>query len=253
MDVVKIGSNNIDVLLLQSRLGGLAVDGSFGAKTEAALKEYQKSKNLIVDGICGNNTWKSFTVEKLSKSDYEKAASVLDCDVASIMAVASVESSGNGFIELVRPSILFEGHIFYKELKNNGINPSKYTTKYPNIVYRTWDKSKYKGGVKEYDRIGQAWQISPKSAMLSASIGMFQIMGKNYKLCGCASVQEMWSKTCVSEKEQLLLFCHLIANSGIDKYLRKHDWKSVAMLYNGVSYAKNGYDEKMENAYKKFK
>ena len=36
---------------------GLAVDGSFGAKTEAAVKDFQKQNNLVVDGICGKNTF----------------------------------------------------------------------------------------------------------------------------------------------------------------------------------------------------
>ncbi len=36
---------------------GLAVDGSFGPKTLAALKTFQKNKGLAVDGICGPATW----------------------------------------------------------------------------------------------------------------------------------------------------------------------------------------------------
>ena len=32
-------------------------DGSFGAKTEAAVKKFQKAKSLTVDGSCGKNTW----------------------------------------------------------------------------------------------------------------------------------------------------------------------------------------------------
>lgn len=35
----------------------LDVDGSFGANTEAAVKAFQKSKGLTVDGICGPKTW----------------------------------------------------------------------------------------------------------------------------------------------------------------------------------------------------
>lgn len=35
----------------------LDVDGDFGAKTEYALKAFQKEKKLTVDGVCGINTW----------------------------------------------------------------------------------------------------------------------------------------------------------------------------------------------------
>lgn len=37
----------------------LAVDGSFGAATLYALKNYQDQNKLEVDGYCGANTWKS--------------------------------------------------------------------------------------------------------------------------------------------------------------------------------------------------
>ncbi len=50
-----------DVKELQTRLtaAGFAcgkIDGVFGQKTQAAVKEYQKAKKLTVDGIAGKNT-----------------------------------------------------------------------------------------------------------------------------------------------------------------------------------------------------
>src|SRR5699024_5459525 len=48
---------------LQRRLNdhgaGLAVDGSFGPLTLAAVKHYQRSHDLLVDGIVGPITWGS--------------------------------------------------------------------------------------------------------------------------------------------------------------------------------------------------
>ncbi|HCF29483.1 MAG TPA: hypothetical protein DEV81_20285 [Cyanobacteria bacterium UBA11049] len=37
----------------------LTVDGFFGAKTEAAVKQYQGKNGLLVDGIVGPQTWNS--------------------------------------------------------------------------------------------------------------------------------------------------------------------------------------------------
>ncbi len=37
----------------------VAVDGSFGPQTEAAVKRYQKAYHLVVDGKVGVQTWKS--------------------------------------------------------------------------------------------------------------------------------------------------------------------------------------------------
>lgn len=39
--------------------GGWGADGRFGAATEAAVRNYQKAKNLGIDGIAGPETWGS--------------------------------------------------------------------------------------------------------------------------------------------------------------------------------------------------
>ena len=60
--VLKKGSKGLPVRRLQSRMtaynydtGG--IDGRFGAKTEAAVKELQEQAALEVDGIVGPATW----------------------------------------------------------------------------------------------------------------------------------------------------------------------------------------------------
>lgn len=47
-----------DLLNLRSK-ANLKKDGAFGPKTETAVKNYQKSRGLSVDGIAGPDTWKS--------------------------------------------------------------------------------------------------------------------------------------------------------------------------------------------------
>lgn len=37
----------------------IAVDGDYGAKTEYAVKNFQRAKKLSVDGKCGKNTWEA--------------------------------------------------------------------------------------------------------------------------------------------------------------------------------------------------
>lgn len=61
-EVLKKGSAGANVKSLQLLLNGknkagLDVDGKFGAKTETAVKNYQKAKGLEVDGHVGKNTW----------------------------------------------------------------------------------------------------------------------------------------------------------------------------------------------------
>ena len=58
--------NKNDTLYAQKLLNqkgnyGLAVDGIYGKKTEAAVKAFQKANGLTVDGILGKNTWAALT------------------------------------------------------------------------------------------------------------------------------------------------------------------------------------------------
>ena len=46
-----------DLNTLGFRTGGL--DGVFGAQTDTAVRNYQRSRGLAVDGIIGCNTWRS--------------------------------------------------------------------------------------------------------------------------------------------------------------------------------------------------
>ncbi len=45
---------------LYTETGITDADGSFGSKTTAAVKKYQKGNGLTSDGIVGPRTWKSF-------------------------------------------------------------------------------------------------------------------------------------------------------------------------------------------------
>lgn len=47
---------------IQERLG-IKIDGIFMGQSENALKEYQKSHNLVCDGVCGFNSYKSLALE----------------------------------------------------------------------------------------------------------------------------------------------------------------------------------------------
>ena len=54
--LLKYNSKGNDVKELQKALGGLVVDGIFGAKTKSKVKSFQKSKKLYQDGIVGQKT-----------------------------------------------------------------------------------------------------------------------------------------------------------------------------------------------------
>lgn len=174
--------------------------------------------------------------------------------MAAIKAVLEVETGGRGgFIAVDKPIILFEGHIFWRQLKNRGISPAKYQKGNEDILYPKWTKAYYKGGVKEYDRLERARLIHREAADSSASWGLAQIMGFNYRVCGCKSVEEFVGMMSENEGQQLELFSRFIKNNRWDVYLRNLDWKGFARHYNGAGYEQNQYDKRLERAYAKYK
>lgn len=62
MSTIKRGSRGEEVKVLQRKLN-LYPDGIFGPLTEEAVKEFQKSHKLVVDGIVGINTWAALGVQ----------------------------------------------------------------------------------------------------------------------------------------------------------------------------------------------
>lgn len=77
MTTLKFGSRGSEVKTLQQKLNelnkaGLSVDSIFGAKTEEAVKAFQKAKNLDVDGIVGPKTWAALGVTTSSTQTARK-------------------------------------------------------------------------------------------------------------------------------------------------------------------------------------
>lgn len=261
MKTIKQGYSGSETIEL-CRLLGIDERSEFDDEVKNKVKIFQKENDLEVDGIVGFNTWlrlflvdrdRKFNTGSIQNYDYDWAGKLLDCEPEVIKAVVKVETAGDGgFFEEGKPSILFEGHIFWKELKKVGIDPEKYSKAYPDIIYPKWDRSKYKGGIKEYDRLEEAIKINREAALKSISMGMFQIMGFNYASCGCKNVEEMWSRSCKSEVEQFALGLKFIDLLGYDKYLQTKDWTEFAKRYNGPEYYKNQYDKKLEIAYRSY-
>jgi hypothetical protein len=187
----------------------------------------------------------------LKFSDIEHAAKLLGVQPCAVKAVVEVESSGSGFLPDGRVKILFEGHIFWKELRKRGIDPAAHAA--PDILYPKWDRSKYKGGAAEYERLDAAALINRDAALCSASYGLFQIMGFNHKACGFDTVQGFVDAQKNGEAEQLQAFCAFIQSEKLGKFLAALDFAGFALRYNGPGYAENRYDEKLRRAYERCK
>lgn len=185
----------------------------------------------------------------LSFSDIKKAAALIGVDPCAVKAVVEVESGGSGLLPDGRPKILFEGHVFWKELKKRGIDPAPLAPEYPNAIYPKWDKTQYKGGSAEYERLNTAALVNKDAALCSASWGLFQIMGFNHLACGFDTVQAFVDAQKESEARQLQSFCAFMRSKGLVPFLTCQDWAGFARRYNGPGYANNQYDIKIQKAY----
>jgi len=270
LGVVKLATSfatsNHKAWLMQSLLNELGyplkADGLFGNKTEEQVKQFQADHGLVADGIAGKATWSELIYlgrnrisnPKISEKDYENAANDLGVEVAVVKAIKDVEAGGSGYVFSNHPTILFESHVFWKELKKRGINPSNYND--TDLLNETWNQGKthYVGGVGEHARLRKASLINSDAANASASWGLFQIMGNNYAKCGCRSVSEFVERMCKSESEQLMMFVAFIKKNNLHRFLKgkEKQWASFAAGYNGSRYKENQYDTKLMEAYDKY-
>jgi hypothetical protein len=180
-----------------------------------------------------------------------KVAKENNLEPAAVKSVIIVESGGNGFLNNKLPKILFEGHIFWKELLKHNINPKNYIKGNENIIYQKWTKQYY--SEDQYKRLEKAKLINEESALLSTSWGLFQIMGFNFKSCSYNNVFDYVKDMYISEEKHLQAFINfIISDSKGNKYnaLKNKNWKIFASLYNGPKYAENKYDVKLEKYYK---
>lgn len=184
----------------------------------------------------------------LGEKDFERAARAIGCSVAAVKAVAKVEAPKGGFLESERPTLLFEAHQFGKYTKY------RYNDSHPHLSTTTWDAARklYKGGEKEWDRFDEAQKLNREAAILSCSWGKFQIMGFNYLACGFKTAQEFVNAMFASEGRQLDAFIEYVKAARLDDELVRKDWVGFALGYNGKSYWKNRYDEKLKAAYRSF-
>ncbi|WP_026969075.1 N-acetylmuramidase domain-containing protein [Algoriphagus terrigena] len=272
MQTIKLRSRGTSVSYLQELLGKLGyqipVTGYFGDLTDAAVKSFQLKNNLVSDGEVGIKTW-TILIEKtkpavtlgdkfLSEQDLKDFAQKHDLELAAVKAVNEVESSGKGFFVDGRPKILFEGHVFWDQLKKAEIDPTTLSNaSNADVLYKKWTKSHYVGGTREYDRMEKAAGLAadPRvraAALASASWGSYQIMGYHAAKLRYASVQEFVDQMYVHERNQLEAFGRYITEFGCIAALRSKNWAAFAKCYNGSGYAANKYDIKMANAYQKF-
>jgi N-acetylmuramidase/Putative peptidoglycan binding domain len=179
----------------------------------------------------------------LSPEGLAGVAQTLSVGAASIWAVLEVETSGCGFLEDRRPTILYERHIFHRLTGgrfDDGDISSPVSGGYG------------MAGSHQYDRLNRAFALDPKAALQSASWGLGQIMGENFRDAGFGAVEDMVAAMCDSEDAQLAAVAAFISARGFASALLAQDWATFARGYNGPGFAKNQYDIRLRGEFQKF-
>ncbi len=187
----------------------------------------------------------------MQPEDVATVAAEIGVEEAALRAVLSVESAGSGFDKAGRPKALFERHHFFKHLKAKPVELDQAVAM--GLAYPKWGEKPYpKGSDAVYAEIAAAYDIDADAALLSTSWGLGQVMGSNFKMVGCASVDQMVKQAMDAEVSQLRHMAGFIKTSGLLPKMQALDWAGFAKGYNGPGYAKNQYDVKLAAAYTKF-
>ncbi len=173
-----------------------------------------------------------------------QAAGVLGCDVAALHADIQVEAGTSGFDSLKRPKMLFEPHLFYRNIRRASRNAAVAQ----GLAYLKWGTRPYPKD--SYPRLAAAMRLDPEAALRSASWGLPQILGSNHLASGYATPGEMVQAfVSKGEDEHLMAMARFIgSNPAMHRALVSHDWSAFARLYNGS--ASRGYDTKLADAYR---
>jgi hypothetical protein len=182
---------------------------------------------------------------RYSADAVRRAAESLGVEEAALLAVIEVEAAGRGHVG-GKIKALFEPHKFYAELRGNERDRAVRA----GLAYRRWGEKPYpRSNGENLDRVRAAGAINREAALASASWGLPQIMGGNYRAAGYGSASEMVEAFLTGEDEQIAALARFIKSEKLDAPLRRKDWAAFARRYNGPGYAKNSYDTRLASAY----
>jgi len=191
---------------------------------------------------------KSFkgAAKRLEDPDLPRIGHRIGVGEDEIHAFMDVEAAGSGFDDQGRPKMLFEPHVFYRNLK--GVQRDKAVA--AGLAYPKWKRGAYPKD--SYPRLLSAMKINETAALKAASWGLGQILGENHAQVGYATPQAMVKAFMEDEENHLEAMVQFLITNHIDDDLRAHRWDVVARVYNGPGYAEHSYHTKLAKAYAKW-
>lgn len=176
-----------------------------------------------------------------SQQAFARVAARLRCEVAAIKAVSLVEAGPEGaFLSTDEPTLLFEPHIFSRltNRKYDGYRMPGVALDWGILSRHKWMPGTYGPMSKQHARMDAAARLDRNAALQSASWGLFQIMGMNYKSAGFLRLQDFVNAMYASADDHLEAFANLILTMDVRlaPALRDKDWPTFSRIYNGSGY-----------------
>ncbi|MGX9120351.1 N-acetylmuramidase domain-containing protein [Mesorhizobium sp. BHbsci] len=184
--------------------------------------------------------------KRITDIDIPRIGATIGVGEDEIHAFMDVEAAGSGFDRAGRPKLLFEPHVFYRNL--TGAKRSAAVK--AGLAYAKWGAKPYPKD--SYPRLVAAMAIDETAALKSASWGLTQILGENHKAAGFSTVQAMVQAFMADEAAHLEATVKLLVAWKVDDDLKAHRWSVVARTWNGPGYKKNRYDAKLATAFAKW-
>lgn len=182
--------------------------------------------------------------KEITEQGLARAARDLEVDIAVVEAVVTVEAPRGGFQADGQVSILFEPHKFSE------YTGGRFDKSHPDLSYPDWRPGAYGPYSAQHKKLARACELDRDAALMAASWGKPQILGRNWRESGAASLQDFINRMTRSEDEQLNLFVGFIKSRKARwDALKALDWANFARLYNGSAYRKNKYDIKLKAEY----
>lgn len=201
----------------------------------------------------------TFRGPKLDDFDFPRIGSQIGVGEDVIHGVLDVEAAGKSTDSKGRMKMLFEPHVFYRNL--SGAKRTQAVK--AGLAYKSWGEKPYPKD--SYPRFLKACEIDETAAYKACSWGFPQVLGENYALAGFDSPQDMVKAMLSNEDEQLQAMVNFVKNSGLDDELRvieaklkkgqtvtADDCRAFVRGYNGSGYAKNDYHTKLAKAVNKW-
>lgn len=185
--------------------------------------------------------------KRLDDIDLPRIGSRIGVGEDELHAFMEVEAAGSGFDRQGRPKMLFEPHVFYRNLKGE----QRGLAIKAGLAYARWGQRPYPKD--SYPRLKRAIAINEEAALRSASWGLSQILGENHKMVGYPTARAMVEAFMDDEENHLEAMVQFLIAAGIDDDLRRHDWAAVARVYNGPGYRKHNYHGRMATAFAKWR